>query len=231
MDRRRHRPLPFAVLPCVVAVAAPNCFGQTVPAGADTWVSKRYPNRNYGADSGMRAASLGKQTLVRFAVPPLDGDVHRVVLRIYARAGAPRGLRVFSTSAAWDERAVNYKNAPHRGVLVGAVPGFSGRAWREIDVTSAVTAAGVEVIPPRGAPGPARRPLRLPRGRQGAETRDHNRQPASRPGAGRGYRDHDYELVGMFGPAFCLRAAPDQGRLDDCEPGQRQRHQPARLFR
>jgi hypothetical protein len=146
MRRRRHRPLPLAVLLCVVAVAvaAPNCFGQTVPAGADTWVSKLYPNRNYGADSGMRAASLGKQTLVRFAVPPLDGDVHRVVLRIYARAGAPHGLRVFSTSAAWDERAVNYKNAPRRGVLVAAVPGFSGRAWREIDVTSAVTAAGVE---------------------------------------------------------------------------------------
>ena len=86
----------IAVLLVALAVAAnaPGASAQTVNASADSWVTDRYPNRNYGTQSTMRSAPKPrKRTFVRFDIPALSGSVEQAVLRIYSQNGAPRGLR------------------------------------------------------------------------------------------------------------------------------------------
>ena len=128
------------------AAAAPSAFAQTVDATADSWVTDRYPARNYGAETSMRAAPKPvKRAFVRFDVPVLGGTVQRAVLRIYAQNGAPNGLNVHATAAGWGESTITYANAPAAGTLVGSAAGFTAQnSWREIDVTAAVTGAGAE---------------------------------------------------------------------------------------
>ena len=66
----------IAVLLVALAVAAnaPGAFAQTVNASADSWVTERYPNRNYGTQATMRSAPQPrKRTFVRFEIPALDG--------------------------------------------------------------------------------------------------------------------------------------------------------------
>ncbi|MET1009034.1 MAG: DNRLRE domain-containing protein [Gaiellaceae bacterium] len=136
----------IAVLLVALAVAAnsPGAFAQTVNASADSWVTERYPSRNYGTQSTMRSAHQPrKRTFVRFEIPALDGSVEHALLRIYSRNGAPSGLRVFSTAAGWGEQAITFGNAPAAVALVTTVPGFSAQGtWRTIDVTDAVTGSG-----------------------------------------------------------------------------------------
>ena len=92
----------IAVLLVALAVAAnaPGAFAQTVNASADSWVTERYPNRNYGTQTTMRVAptSRGSAPSSASRCRALDGAVERAVLRIYSQNGAPDGLRVFSTA-------------------------------------------------------------------------------------------------------------------------------------
>jgi hypothetical protein len=129
-----------------VAATAPGAFAQTVNASADAWVTDRYPNRNHGADSTLRAAPKPlKRTYVRFSVPALEGEVQRAALRIYSVNGAPNGLRVYTTATSWGERTITHANAPTAVTVAAVVPGFTAQhTWLEIDVTASVTGSGAK---------------------------------------------------------------------------------------
>ena len=133
-----------AVALVALVAAAPSAFAQTVSAAADSWVTDRHPNRNYGADLTLRATSKPlERTYVRFDVPALAGPVQQAVLRIHSSNGAPYGLRISTTATGWGERTITHANAPAAGTLAAAVPAFTAQgAWREIDVTAAVTGSG-----------------------------------------------------------------------------------------
>jgi hypothetical protein len=62
-EQTRTRPVVLAA----VAAAATGAFAQTVPAAADSWVSDRHPNRNYGTDTALRTAQKPlRRAYVRF---------------------------------------------------------------------------------------------------------------------------------------------------------------------
>lgn len=135
--------LPALTLLAVLALppAAPAA-SVTVTTDADAWTNSAARNQNYGSTTIMRARGTAKRPFIRFTVPALDGPVEKAVLRFEAKMGAPRGLRVYSTSAAWTEETLTHANAPPLGALVATEPGFSSPGWREVDVTSAVTGPG-----------------------------------------------------------------------------------------
>jgi hypothetical protein len=140
----RRFTIAVALLALAVAAAAPGALAQTVNANADSWTTSRYPTRNYGTQDVMRVNSKPvKRAFVRFTVPALDGAVQRAVLRVYAETGAANGFRVYTTGTGWNESTITHASAPSPAVLVATVGGFGARnTWREIDVTSAITAAG-----------------------------------------------------------------------------------------
>ena len=142
----RRLPLSLTCLGASLALLAVAPSGlaavTTVEADHDAWTNAGARTQNYGSTTTLHAYRTSKRPFIRFTVGPLDAPVQRAVLRFEVQNGAPRGLRVYSTAAGWTEGTLTHANAPALGALVGTVPRFSTRSWREVDVTSAVTGSG-----------------------------------------------------------------------------------------
>jgi hypothetical protein len=140
---RRHLALAGALLGTLVAASGAPA-ATVVSADADSWTNARQPARAYGGHQAMRAnAKPRKRMFVRFTVESLPEGAESVVLRVYARTGAPRGLRVFTTGTRWSERRLTHRNAPKLRTRVAKVAPFDARGtWRTIDLTSTITGPG-----------------------------------------------------------------------------------------
>ncbi|HXV57300.1 MAG TPA: DNRLRE domain-containing protein [Gaiellaceae bacterium] len=111
-------------------------------AQGDAWTTDRYPSRNLGTEGVLRTNSKPvKRAFVRFEVDV--AGVRKATLRLYAQSAGSTGFAVHVTSPAWTETGITHASAPAAGALLGTVPPFAAAGtWQELDVTSAVNAAG-----------------------------------------------------------------------------------------
>jgi chitodextrinase len=127
-------------------VTIPNtASSQTVLPAADSYVNAASPTSNYGSATTLRVdLSPIVNSYVRFIVLGLGGKtITRARLLVYATSPSNTGLTVQSVADnTWDEKTINYNNAPALGTSLGISPVFTTGTWVTIDVTSYVTAEG-----------------------------------------------------------------------------------------
>ncbi len=121
---------------------------QTLLPVADSRVNESSPNTNYGTDVAMRVRSEAGgsyHSYVRFDLSSLTGTVTSARLRLFSTDGSDVGGIVFSTSSSWSETGITWSNkpAPAGGALASAGT-VATNTWVELDVTSAVSAGGLE---------------------------------------------------------------------------------------
>lgn len=154
-----------ALVPAVTLAAC--VFASSAAAGtlefrssADTYVGQAAPRQTHG--TARRIWTSGDipvdQTLVRFSVSGLAGDVTGATLRLYAANGTSNGPAVFRTSGSWSEKATSWMNRPGRTSGPRDDKGaLRARRWVEWDVTPWVTGNGTYNFVLRGGRGsPAR---------------------------------------------------------------------------
>ncbi|MBN1147853.1 MAG: DNRLRE domain-containing protein [Anaerolineales bacterium] len=125
-------------------VTTPSSGAITFLAVADSYVNQDAPGTNYGTSNVLRTDIAPQiNSYLRFNVQGLSGLILRATLRVYATSNSSIGYSVYSSSGSgWDERTLDFNNAPAIGSFVGSSGGFAGGAWTEVDVTSLVTVDG-----------------------------------------------------------------------------------------
>jgi chitodextrinase len=121
--------------------------GNTVTVGpdADAYVRSSVPSSNTGTKATLEVDADPEilQTYLRFTVPATGGSVTSAHLKLYATDASGNGGSVYAVAdTSWGETTITWSNRPALGgsiVAVGVVP-LNG--WVDLDVSSAVTAAG-----------------------------------------------------------------------------------------
>jgi hypothetical protein len=81
---------------------------------------------------------------LRFNVNDINGAVTKSILRLYTTSSSSTGYQVRSVgSNTWDEKQINYANAPAIGSVINSSGKFSSGSWVSVDVTSLINNAGV----------------------------------------------------------------------------------------
>ncbi len=99
---------------------------------------------NY-ASSPLRVKQSSYQSYLRFDLRDLAGlAVESAVLRLFTTDGSPDGGDVYVVGNSWSETSINGTNAP----IIGGAPlaragAVSAGSWVELDVSQAVTGAGL----------------------------------------------------------------------------------------
>jgi hypothetical protein len=110
-------------------------------AKADAFVSEANRRANFGRALTLRvAASPAIRTYIRFDVDasPDSNEVKHVSLLLYSRTRSRAGYQVRLAEGHWNERRVNFVNAPALSAhFVGSGP-LRGRTWKAVDITSLV---------------------------------------------------------------------------------------------
>ncbi len=115
------------------------------PPDADTYVSASSPGSNYGAATTLRLdSSPDVHAYLRFTVKGLAGmSIARASLQIYCNDASSLGFQVQSVAdSTWDERAMNYGNAPPLGGVLATSGPTSADNWVTIDLTPYITGEG-----------------------------------------------------------------------------------------
>ena len=107
--------VPILASPALLDVTLSASETVTVPASADAQVLSNFADRNYG--SGIRLRSQAKpgqrhESLLRFVLPALSGEIRDARLRLYVRDGSPNGGVVRRVVGSWTERFVTWKTRP-----------------------------------------------------------------------------------------------------------------------
>ena len=107
--------VPVLASPALLDVTLSASETVTVPASADAQVLSNFADRNYG--SGIRLRSQAKpgqrhESLLRFVLPALSGEIRDARLRLYVRDGSPNGGVVRRVVGSWTERFVTWKTRP-----------------------------------------------------------------------------------------------------------------------
>ncbi len=113
---------------------------------ADTYVSAFSPGSDYGAAATLRVdSSPDVHSYLRFTVKGLAGmSIARASLQIYCNDASSLGFQVQSVAdSTWDERSMNYTNAPPLGGVLATSGPTSANSWVTIDLTPYVTGEGV----------------------------------------------------------------------------------------
>ena len=107
---------------------------------ADAYVTAARPADNFGRSRDLRAGGLSRaRGYLRFRMPPLDGVVRRVVLRLLPATNSVHRLTVRAVATnEWGELVVAHRRAPAVGRVVGRSTRPTAGRWLSIDVTPAV---------------------------------------------------------------------------------------------
>ena len=116
---------------------------RTFPAIADTRVEAPTPAQNYGTSSSLRVDGDPRyETLLRFEVSGLSGNVIRAKLRLYASDATVNGPAVYTTGSEWLENGVTFLSRPAPQAYVASTGPVAASSWAEWDVTAAVQGNG-----------------------------------------------------------------------------------------
>jgi cell division septation protein DedD len=141
------------VLLVAAALGAPVSADSTTTANpvADSYVNQDAPSANYGtANHILVDGTPRKHGYLRFDLSTSSAKVLKATLRIYANSQSGVGYSVYQTGSSWNEKAIDYANAPARGAFVNFSGSFKANTWTSVDVTRAVkagTQVGFELIP------------------------------------------------------------------------------------
>jgi hypothetical protein len=116
-----------------------------VTPSADARVVESSPTSNYRSSSELRAEGGSDPDIVsfiRFEVPPLEGDVFRVTLRLFVPAKNGAGTNdapaVYLVNSGWQEGAVTWNNQPSRVAnAIGDAGSVGTGVWLEYDLVMA----------------------------------------------------------------------------------------------
>jgi hypothetical protein len=131
----------------------------TFIAQADAHVRQATPTTNYG--SALTLTSDGSdgggatESLMRFDVSGLSGQVQRAVLRVWVTNRTTAGPDVYRSDSGWSESLVTWSNRPVRIGLAAASSGAIATGWYEVDVTSSILGNGTFsfTLAPRSSDG------------------------------------------------------------------------------
>jgi len=119
----------------------PSTF--TILADTDARVERANPNRNHGSSTELASdRSPERETLIRFDVAGVTGNVQSAKVRVYVTDGSPNGPAIYATGSNWTESGVTWNNRPAR--ISGALDD-KGRVrigWVDFDVSKQVTGNG-----------------------------------------------------------------------------------------
>ena len=120
---------------------------RVVPAIADAYVKSQEPNHNFGSTGYFDIdADPATQSYLRFQVSGVgQNTVAQARLRLYVVNESPRaGLKVFSTSSDWDEKAITWNAQPAlAGEIATLAPIPMGLGtWIEVDLGQAIPGDG-----------------------------------------------------------------------------------------
>ena len=115
---------------------------------ADSYVNQSSPDKNFGNNRSIRVdGSPLERSYLRFDVSGINGTVSSVTLRIYANSSSGSGFEVYKVADnSWQEKKINFNNAPNPGSKVGTSPHFSSNNWVTTDVSSLLNADGTVSI-------------------------------------------------------------------------------------
>jgi hypothetical protein len=134
-------------LPQAISAAVGASGSASFAATADTFVTARRPETNFGRTRSLRVnASQPAQTYLRFRVREVAGGITDASLRLYALRGSDAGYEVFrSAGSGWSEHSIDYKNAPATSELI-ARSGPVDPGWTEVDVSELISSEGVYTL-------------------------------------------------------------------------------------
>jgi chitodextrinase len=113
---------------------------------ADSYVNEEKPETNYGSSPFLRADSFPDlHTYLRFSVNKLNGfPIVRARLRVYVNSFSNSGLNLqLVPDSTWDEKTINFNNAPELGSIIATTPPVSAETWVEFDVTTSLRGEGI----------------------------------------------------------------------------------------
>jgi Right handed beta helix region len=115
----------------------------TFEAVADTYVGEDLPVENHGSKIELRTDALPiRMSFLRFDVSGIVGTPLRATLRIHANSASSAGFEVHALADTFDEATVTYDSGLAVGGLIATSPAFTGGAYIEVDVTSAISGDG-----------------------------------------------------------------------------------------
>lgn len=141
----------IAVIAVVIAFVIPLtgvCAGNNlvIKASADTYVSSKNPNRNFGkANKLYTDGAPSLRSYARFKVAGLKGaKIASAKLRIYVMYNTNSPLVVSKVASnTWSEIKITYNTAPALGETIGKAVRGKNNHWADLDVTSTVTGEGL----------------------------------------------------------------------------------------
>lgn len=129
---------------CVFPAASPTPISSTsITPIDDSWVEQANPTATHGTSTTLSSDNTPvEQALMKFDLGVLAGrTISSAKLRMYVTdASASTQVVKPLLSNAWNEGTVNYSNQPGRGAQIATFPGGTTGTWREVDITSFITA-------------------------------------------------------------------------------------------
>jgi chitodextrinase len=118
----------------------------TFSPDGDTYVNAASPVMNYGAAGTLRLdSSPDVHAYLRFKVKGLAGmSIARAMLQVYVKTASSLGFQVQSVAdKTWDERTMNYGNAPPIGGVLATSGPVAANSWVTVDLSPYITSEGV----------------------------------------------------------------------------------------
>ena len=117
----------------------------TFAPSADSYVNQSNPSENFGSNRSIRVdGSPELHSYLRFTVTGIgSSSVTKVTLRIFANSSSSRGYKVIEVAdTSWNEKEINYDNAPDLGDQVTTSKKFPSNKWVSADLTGFISADG-----------------------------------------------------------------------------------------
>jgi hypothetical protein len=112
---------------------------RAVRAKADAFVSEASRKQNFGRAKELRVdAAPIVRTYVRFDVDLRSEEIVHVSLLLYSRDRIQAGYKVQLVYGAWNERKINFANAPEPSPSFVASGPLRAKSWKAVDVTTLV---------------------------------------------------------------------------------------------
>ena len=138
---------------CAALAAVPLGASGRVPkitavrAKADAHVTVAASEANFGRVRRLAVDSRPLSRLyVRFDIDARAQGAQRINLMLYSHSGSRLGVRVRLVPSSWNERGINFENAPRiPRRFISSGPLVAG-AWKAIDVTSLAANLGADQV-------------------------------------------------------------------------------------
>jgi hypothetical protein len=150
VDEFRWRPFAVAALVALVGagLSVQTLLGagfdrnpkiRAVRAKADAFVSATSRTKNFGHQRDLLVdASPPFRAYVRFNVDLSSNEIQHVSLLLYSRTRSQIGYQVHLVGGRWQERKINYDNAPRASSRFIPSGPLRAHSWKAVDVTSLV---------------------------------------------------------------------------------------------